>query len=92
MASPDKPTDLPKSPMTPPFFSFGCKIFVTASCFQLISVGENPAYFRTFATDRKQVDFGREREFPVGSDSSEKCGKTDGFGPEKQAKKGFSTV
>ena len=30
--------------------------------------------------------------FPVGSDSSEKCGKTDGFGPEKQAKKGFSTV
>ena len=30
--------------------------------------------------------------FPVGSDSSEKCGKTDGFWPEKQAKKGFSTV
>ena len=30
--------------------------------------------------------------FPVGSDSSEKCGKTDGFGPEKQARKGFSTV
>ena len=30
--------------------------------------------------------------FPVGSDSSERCSKTDGFGPEKQARKGFSTV
>ena len=27
--------------------------------------------------------------FPVGSDSSEKCGKTDGFGLEKQAKRAF---
>jgi hypothetical protein len=32
----------------------------------LTSVGENPTYFRTFATDRKQVDFGRKKEvFPL---------------------------
>ena len=53
-------------PMIQPVCSFGCKIFVSASCFQLTSVGENPAYFRTFATDRKQVDFGQEKEvFPL---------------------------
>jgi hypothetical protein len=32
----------------------------------LTSIGENSTYFRTFATDRKQVDFGREKEvFPL---------------------------
>ena len=41
--------------MTPPVFSFGCK-----------NIGEITAYFRTFATDRKQVDFGRETAvFPL---------------------------
>jgi len=30
--------------------------------------------------------------FPVGSDSRGKSGKMYGFGPEKQARKGFSTV
>ena len=93
MAPPNRPADLRSLLMMQPVFSFGCKIFVSASCFQLTSVGENPTYFRTFATDRKQVDFGREKGgFPIGSDSSEKCGKTDGFWPEKQARKDFSTV
>ncbi len=93
MAPPNRPADLPKSTNDTTYFSFGCKIFVTASCFQLTVVGQNPTYFRTFATDRQQVDFGREKGvFPVGSDSSEKCSKTDGFWPEKQARKGFSTV
>lgn len=33
---------------------------MAASCFQLTSVGEITAYFRTFVPDRKQVDFGQE--------------------------------
>lgn len=66
MASPNRQADLPKPTNDTVVFSFGCKIFVTASCFQLTSVGENPTYFRTFAMDRKQVDFGREKEvFPL---------------------------
>ena len=79
-------------PMIQPVFSFGCKIFVNASCFKLISVGENSTYFRTFASEENRWTSDGKGSFPVGSDSSEKCGKTDGFWPEKQAKKGFSAV
>ena len=44
-------------------FSFGCKIFVTASCFQLTSVGENPAYFHTFASEENRWTSDGKREF-----------------------------
>ena len=93
MAPPNRPTDLPKSTNDITYFSFGCKIFVAASCFQLTSVGENPTYFRTFATDRKQVDFGREKGvFPLVLIQVKSAAKRTVFGPEKQARKGFSTV
>ena len=69
------------------------KIFVNVSCFQLTSVGENPTYFRTFATDRKQVDFGREKGvFPLVLIQVKSAAKRTVFGPEKQARKDFSTV
>jgi hypothetical protein len=58
----------------------------------LTSVGENFADFRTFATDRKQVDFGREKEFSRWFWFKGIERQTDGFGPEKQARKGFPTV
>uniref|UniRef100_UPI003FEF5953 hypothetical protein n=1 Tax=Alistipes shahii TaxID=328814 RepID=UPI003FEF5953 len=59
----------------------------------LLSVGENPTYFRTFATDRKQVDFGREKGvFPLVLIQVKSAAKRTVFGPEKQARKGFSTV
>ena len=55
MAPPNRPADLPKSTNDTTYFSFGYKIFVRASCFQLTSVGENPTYFRTFATVRNPM-------------------------------------
>ena len=74
--------------MTQPVFSFGCKIFVTASYFQLTSVGENSVDFRTFATDRKQVDFGQEKGvFQLVLIQVKSAAKQDGFWPEKQVKK-----
>ena len=46
MASPDNLLCLPKSINDDTtYFSFGCRIFVTASCFQLASVGEITSYF-----------------------------------------------
>ena len=87
MASPDKPTDLPKSANDTACFSFGCKIFVSASCFQLTLVGENPAYFRTFATDRKQVDFGQEKEvFPLVLIQMKSAAKRTVLDPKKSEK------
>ena len=86
MASPSRPTDLPKSTHDTTYFSFGCKNIRDCILF-LVDL------FRIFAPDRKQVDFGRGNgSFPVGSDSREKNGKKGGFGPEKQVKNGFSTV
>ena len=79
-------------PMIQLVFLLAVKIFVTASCFQLTSVGENPAYFRTFATDRKQVDFGREKEVFQLVLIQVKSAQNGRFQPEKQAEKGFSTV
>ena len=73
-------------------FSFGCKIFMRASCFSLASVGDKSAYFHTFASvENRWASDGKER-FPVGSVSSEKCSKTDGFWPQKQAKKFFTVL
>lgn len=93
MAPPNRPADLPKSTNDTTYFSFGCKIFVSASCFQLTSVGENPTYFRTFATDRKQVDFGQEKGvFPLVLIQVKSAAKLTVFWPEKQARKDFSTV
>ena len=64
--------------------------FMDAFCFDLV------AFCIPFLVPSHRKKTGGLRtgngSFPVGSDSSEKCGKTDGFGPEKQAKKGFSTV
>jgi len=43
--------------------------------------------------DRKQVDFGREKEvFPLVLIQVKSAAKRTVFGPEKQARKGFSTV
>ena len=90
MAPPNRPADLLKSTNDTAWFSFGCKIFVASSCFQLTSVGENPTYFRSVRNGQKTGGLRTGKgSFPVGSDSSEKCGKTDGFWPEKQAKKAF---
>ena len=64
--------------------SFKCQNtenFVRDSYFWLISVGEKPTYFRTFVTDRNQVDFGWIGG--IGSVSIEKRDKTDGLGSEE---------
>ena len=77
-------------PMIQPVCSFGCKIFVSASCFQLTSVGENPAYFRTFATDRKQVDFGQEKEvFPLVLIQVKSAAKRTVFGLKNKRTRAF---
>lgn len=90
MAPPNRPADLPKSTNDTTYFSFGCKIFVSASCFQLTSVGENPTYFRTFATDRKQVDFGREKGvFPLVLIQVKSAAKRTFFGLKNKREKAF---
>ena len=70
MAPPNRPADLPTSTNDTTCFFFwlqnirDCILLLVGISW--LSVGENPAYFRTFATDRKQVDFGREKEvFPL---------------------------
>ena len=50
-------------PIIQPVFSFGGKIFLSASCFQFTSVGENPAYFRTFASEENRWTSDRKMEF-----------------------------
>jgi len=56
----------------------------------LTSVGENPTYFRTFATDRKQVDFGREKEvFPSVLIQVKSAAKRTVFGLKNKQEKTF---
>jgi len=56
----------------------------------LTSVGENPTYFRTFATDRKQVDFGREKEvFPLVLIQVKSSAKRTVFGLKNKREKAF---
>ena len=68
MASPSRLTDLPKFTNDTTYFSFGCKNIRDCILFLVdFSLSrEITAYFRTFATDRKLVDFGRETTvFPL---------------------------
>ena len=54
------------SPMIRPVFSFGCKNIRDCILFLVDFSWWNYRLFRTFATDRKQVDFGRETAvFPL---------------------------
>ena len=54
------------SPTTPPAFSFGCKNIRDCILFLVDFSWWNYHLFRTFASDRKQVDFGRETaDFPL---------------------------
>jgi hypothetical protein len=56
----------------------------------LTSVGENPTYFRTFATDRKQVDFGRENSlFPLILIQVKSAAKRTVFGLKDKREKAF---
>jgi hypothetical protein len=56
----------------------------------LTSIGENPTYFRTFATDRKQVDFGRENFlFPLVLIQEERVEKCTVFGLKNKREKAF---
>jgi hypothetical protein len=56
----------------------------------LTSVGENPTYFRTFATDRKQVDFGREKGvFPLVLIQVKNAAKRTVFGLKNKREKTF---
>jgi hypothetical protein len=56
----------------------------------LTSVGENPTYFRTFATDRKQVDFGREKGiFPLVLIQVKGAAKRTVFGLKNKREKAF---
>ncbi|WP_302583512.1 hypothetical protein, partial [Alistipes putredinis] len=56
----------------------------------MTSVGENPTYFRTFATDRKQVDFGRENSlFPLILIQVKSAAKRTVFGLKDKREKAF---
>ena len=56
----------------------------------MTSVGENPTYFRTFATDRKQVDFGREKGvFPLVLIQVKSAAKRTFFGLKNKREKAF---
>ncbi|RGT23775.1 hypothetical protein DWX40_16410 [Bacteroides stercoris] len=56
----------------------------------MTSVGENPTYFRTFATDRKQVDFGREKGvFPLVLIQVKSAAKRTVFGLKNKREKTF---
>jgi len=56
----------------------------------LTTVGENSTYFRTFATDRKQVDFGREKGvFPLGLIQEERVEECTVLGLKNKREKAF---
>jgi hypothetical protein len=56
----------------------------------LTSIGENPTYFRTFAADRKQVDFGREKGvFPLVLIQVKSAAKQTVFGLKNKRKRLF---
>ena len=56
----------------------------------MTSIGENPTYFRTFAADRKQVDFGREKGvFPLVLIQVKSAAKQTVFGLKNKRKRLF---
>ena len=90
MAPPNRPADLPKSTNDTVCFFFWLQNLRECILLLLTSVGENPTYFRTFATDRKQVDFGRENSlFPLILIQVKSAAKRTVFGLKDKREKAF---
>ena len=93
MASPSRPTDLPKFTNDTSYFSFGCKNIRDCILFLVFLVNFswwNYHLFRTFATDRKQVDFGRETAvFPLVPIQEKRVAKRAVLGLKNKRKMAF---
>ena len=76
--------------MTPPVFSFGCKNIRDCILFLVDFSWWNYHLFRTFATDRKQVDFGRETAvFPLVPIQEKRVAKRAVLGLKNKRKMAF---
>ena len=90
MAPPNRPADLPKSTNDTVCFFFWLQNLRECILLLLTSVGENPTYFRTFATDRKQVDFGyKNGVFPLVLIQVKSAAKRTVFGLKNKREKTF---